>query len=61
MPVPDDTASRKKTLWRMIYEGFDKIDGIPTRAEREVSPIKLLSQIVPPFHVVRDNMLFIFI
>lgn len=36
MPVPDDATSRKKTLWRTIFEGFDKIDGKPTRAEREV-------------------------
>ena len=37
MPVPDDATSRKKMLWKTIYEGFDKIDGVPTRAEREVS------------------------
>lgn len=37
MPVPDNAQSRKKTLWKGIYEGFDKIDGVPTSAEREVS------------------------
>ena len=36
LPVPDDVASRRKTLWKTIFEGFDRIDGIPTKAEREV-------------------------
>ena len=36
LPVADDVASRRKTLWKTIFEGFDRIDGIPTQAEREV-------------------------
>ncbi len=37
LPVPDDAASRRKTLWKTIFEGFDRIDGVPTQAEKEVS------------------------
>ena len=36
MPVLDTTATRKKKLWKTVFEGFDKIDGVPTPAEREV-------------------------
>lgn len=39
MPVPDNATSRKKTLWKMIFEGFDKIDGVPTPGEREVGAV----------------------
>lgn len=37
MPVPDTVASRKKKLWKTVFEGFDKVDGVPSPAEREVS------------------------
>ena len=36
LPVVDDSASRKKTLWKSVFEGFDRIDGVPTQKEREV-------------------------
>ena len=37
MPVADNATFRKKTLWKTVFEGFDKIDGVPSPAEREVS------------------------
>ena len=37
LPVADDSISRKKTLWKTVFEGFDRIDGVPTLAEKEVS------------------------
>lgn len=37
LPVADDSTSRKKTLWKTVFEGFDRIDGVPTLAEKEVS------------------------
>lgn len=36
MPVPDNAISRRKTLWKKLFERFDKIDGRPTPAKREV-------------------------
>ena len=48
MPVPDTPTSRKKTLWKNIFEGFDKIDGVPTPAEREVSKL-IIIMLVPLF------------
>ena len=36
IPVKDEAAARKKTLWKTVFEGFDRIDGIPTQQEREV-------------------------
>lgn len=50
MPVPDTAASRKKTLWKIIFEGFDKIDGVPTPAEREVKCLDI--QLVFPRHTL---------
>jgi len=36
LPVKDEAAARKKTLWKTVFEGFDRIDGVPTQQEREV-------------------------
>ena len=36
IPVKDEAAARKKTLWKTVFDGFDRIDGIPTHREREV-------------------------
>ena len=33
----DEPATRKNPLYRSIFDGFDKIDGKPTEAERKVS------------------------
>ena len=27
LPRADDSAARKKTLWKQLFEGFDRIDG----------------------------------
>jgi hypothetical protein len=32
----DEPATRKNPLYRSIFDGFDKIDGKPTEAERKV-------------------------
>ncbi len=42
LPVVDDVASRRKTLWKTVFEGFDRIDGIPTKAEKEVRCTRVL-------------------
>ena len=36
LPRADDSAARKKTLWKQLFEGFDHIDGKPTKTEMEV-------------------------
>ena len=36
LPRADDSAARKKTLWKTLFEGFDQIDGKPSQAEKEV-------------------------
>ena len=33
---PDEPATRKNPLYRNLFDGFDKIDGKPTEAERRV-------------------------
>ena len=33
---PDQPATRKNPLYRNLFDGFDKIDGKPTEAERRV-------------------------
>ena len=34
---PDDATSRKNALYNRIFDGLDKIDGKPTKAEQKVS------------------------
>ena len=34
---PDEPGTRKNPLYRKLFDGFDKIDGKPTEAERRVS------------------------
>ena len=36
IPVKDEAAARKKILWKTVFDGFDRIDGVPTQREREV-------------------------
>jgi len=44
---PDEPATRKNPLYRNLFDGFDKIDGKPTEAERRVgSPTILLSSLL---------------
>lgn len=38
----DEPATRKNPLYRSIFDGFDKIDGKPTEAERKVSKLEVL-------------------
>ena len=33
---PDEPATRKNPLYRNLFDGFDRIDGKPTEAERKV-------------------------
>ena len=33
----DESSSRKNPLYNRIFDGLDKIDGKPTKAERKVS------------------------
>ena len=33
---PDEPATRKNPLYGKIFDGFDKLDGKPTKAERKV-------------------------
>lgn len=35
LPV-DDEKTRKNTLWRMLFEYFDKVDGKPSKADIKV-------------------------
>lgn len=37
----DEPATRKNPLYRSIFDGFDKIDGKPTEAERKVGNLLL--------------------
>ena len=36
IPVKDEAAARKKILWKTVFDGFDRIDGVPSQREREV-------------------------
>ena len=38
----DEPATRKNPLYRSIFDGFDKIDGKPTEAERKVRKLEVL-------------------
>ncbi len=33
---PDDEKTRKNTLWRQLFEYFDKVDGKPSKSELKV-------------------------
>jgi len=33
---PDDEKSRKNTMWRLLFEYFDKIDGKPSKTDVKV-------------------------
>ena len=37
LPRADNSGSRKKTLWKTLFEGFDQIDGKPSQADKEVT------------------------
>lgn len=51
LPRADDSAARKKTLWKTLFEGFDQIDGKPTQAEKEVTPAhqKIINTHIPTY------------
>ena len=36
LPRADNSGSRKKTLWKTLFEGFDQIDGKPSHTDKEV-------------------------
>lgn len=33
---PDDEKTRKNTMWRLLFEYFDKIDGKPSKTDVKV-------------------------
>lgn len=35
---PDDEKTRKNTLYRMLFEHFDKVDGKPSKSDFKVEP-----------------------
>ena len=34
---PDDEKTRKNTMWRLLFEYFDKVDGKPSKTDLKVS------------------------
>ena len=34
---PDDDKSRKNTMWRLLFEYFDKVDGKPSKSDIKVT------------------------
>jgi len=38
---PDDEKTRKNTMWRLLFEYFDKIDGKPSKSDVKVGVKKL--------------------
>lgn len=33
---PDDEKTRKNTMWRLLFEYFDKVDGKPSKTDVKV-------------------------
>ena len=33
---PDDEKTRKNTMWRLLFEFFDKVDGKPSKSDLKV-------------------------
>ena len=40
---PDDEKTRKNTMWRLLFEYFDKVDGKPSKSDVKVN-IVFMSQ-----------------
>ena len=34
---PDDEKTRKNTMWRLLFEYFDKVDGKPSKTDLKVN------------------------
>ena len=40
---PDDEKHRKNTMWRLLFEYFDKVDGKPSKSDIKVKLMSTLS------------------